>query len=321
MKKRNLVPCLAIALSLGVILAGCSQQNTEGSPEPESLVQQDGSSQMTEEEPLPDGIEEGEKVEPDPGVEVPESSSFPEITAPAPSAAEYRERYPGDPDGMIQFYVVDLQGDPVQNARLGFTSEEAYAKTDRINTEMGTDDTPSEDFAVRINASGIAEAGLIEFDPSTGQVQNGLPQNIEVRVTQRSADGQWVDSTQWVTLTWENTVPSYTIQIDQPNIYAGYAEAEDRIQIALTQNGEPAAGVFVRLRDQDQKATPDYGGLQLDSYTGFTDHHGILYLTKVPDGTYKVYAGTIGRQQVLSSIEITEQNRILEMALPYEAQQ
>ena len=61
MKKRNLVPCLAIALSLGVILAGCSQQNTEGSPEPESLVQQDGSSQMTEEEPLPDGIEEGVK--------------------------------------------------------------------------------------------------------------------------------------------------------------------------------------------------------------------------------------------------------------------
>ena len=71
---------------------------------------------------------------------------------------------------------------------------------------------------------------MIEFDPVTGGVVKGLPQNVEVSVTQRRADGEEVDSIQWVTLTWENTVPSYTIQIGEPNAYASYAEAEDRVQ-------------------------------------------------------------------------------------------
>ena len=132
---------------------------------------------------------------------------------------------------------------------------------------------------------------------------------MEVRVTQRRADGTDVDSVQWVTLTWENTVPSYTIRIDQPNAYADYAETEGRVRIALTRDGEPAAGVFVRLQDENQRETPDIGGLWLDSCTGFTDGEGVLYLTRIPDGKYRVYAGTVEKQEHLTTVKISGLDR------------
>ncbi len=320
MKRQKFVQCLAVIISFCITLTGCSSRNINKPSESDSSAQQGESSQIMVEEPYADDMDhlssqEGTRTEPDSGIEVIGSQSSSEITISGHSAAAYRERYPGEPSGMIQFYVVDFQGNPVQNARLGFTSREAYTEAERLSTEMGTNYDPSEDFAVRINASGVAEAGLIEFDPVTGGVVKGLPQNVEVSVTQRRADGEEVDSIQWVTLTWENTVPSYTIQIGEPNAYASYAEAEDRVQIALVREGEPAADVFVKLRNQNQKETPDLGGLWLDSYTGFTDQSGILYLTKIPDGNYKVYAGTIGEQYAVSVIEISEQNRRFELEI------
>lgn len=133
----------------------------------------------------------------------------------------------------------------------------------------------------------------------------GLPRKLEVRVTQRAADGTQTDSTQWVTLTWENTVPAFKLQIDQPNLYAGYAETEGRVCLRLTRNGEPAANMFVELQNADQKNFDVYGGLSLDSYTGFTDASGVLYLTQVPAGTYCVNAGTIAKQSRVASIEVT----------------
>ena len=56
--------------------------------------------------------------------------------------------------------------------------------------------------------------------------------------------------------------------------------------LRLTRNGEPAANMFVELQNADQKNFDVYGGLSLDSYTGFTDASGVLYLTQVPVGTY-----------------------------------
>lgn len=64
----------------------------------------------------------------------------------------------------------------------------------------------------------------------------------------------------------------------------GYAETEGRVCLRLTRNGEPAANVFVELQNADQKNFDAYGGLSLDSYTGFTDVSGVLYLTQVPAG-------------------------------------
>ena len=319
MKRLKFVLYLAIFLSFCITLAGCSSRNTNRSSESDSLTQQEESSQIKE-EPYADNVDhlssqEVVKTEPDSGVEVNGSQSSSEITIPSPSAVAYQKRYPGEPSGMIQFYVIDSQGNPVQNARLGFTSAEVYAEAEQLDTEIETAYGPSEDFAVRINAFGIAEAGLIEYDSISGQVLKGLPQDMKVCITQRREDGTTIDSTQWVTLTWENTVPSYTIQIDQPNAYASYVEAEDRVQIALVKKGEPAANVFVKLRNQNQKETPDFGGLWLDSYTGFTDQRGTLYLTKIPDGNYEVCAGTIGKQYVGATIEIFEQNRRFELEI------
>ena len=316
MKRQVLTLALAAALAGGGLLAGCGVQEEQTPPE---ASQSSGGaeepdrpeSSVSEAEEEPSSAEEGEtdRIAPDPGLGAPQTETSPSAADPVHTVQEYQERYPGDPSGMVRFYVVDSQGNPVQNARLGFTSEAAYAETKRLNAEMGTDCAPSEDSAVRIDASGLAEAGLIEWDLTTGRVLNGLPQRLEARVTQRQADGTDVDSVQWVTLTWENTVPGYTIQIDAPNAYADYAKAEDRVRIALTRDGEPASGVFVRLRDEAQKETPDFGGLWLDSYTGFTDGEGVLYLTRVPDGKYRVYAGTEGKQALLSTVEIDSSDR------------
>ena len=225
-----------------------------------------------------------------------------EFHDPEHTAVEYQSRYP---EGIIRFEVVDPNGSPVQNARLGFTTEEEYRWNAQQNAENGTDYSPSEYFAVRIDGTGTARAGLIALDGSGAQVAEGLPRKLEVRVTQRAADGTQTDSTQWVTLTWENTVPAFKLQIDQPNLYAGYAETEGRVCLRLTRNGEPASNVFVELQNADQKSFDAYGGLSLDSYTGFTDASGVLYLTQVPAGTYWVNAGTIAKQSRVASIEVT----------------
>ena len=160
---------------------------------------------------------------------------------------------------------------------------------------------------LRCGSMGQGQPGpaSIALDGSGAQVAEGLPRKLEVRVTQRAADGTQTDSTQWVTLTWENTVPAFKLQIDQPNLYAGYAETEGRVCLRLTRNGEPAANVFVELQNADQKNFDVYGGLSLDSYTGFTDASGVLYLTQVPAGTYWVNAGTIAKQSRVASIEVT----------------
>ena len=55
--------------------------------------------------------------------------------------------------------------------------------------------------------------------------------------------------------------------------------------------------MFVELQNADQKNFDAYGGLSLDSYTGFTDVSGVLYLTQVPAGTYWVNAGTVAKTE------------------------
>ena len=236
------------------------------------------------EEPARTAESETGKVALDVGIGSEEPEYQLEFHDPEHTAVEYQSRYP---EGIIRFEVVDSNGSPVQNA------------------ENGTDYSPSEYFAVRIDGAGTARAGLIALDGSGAQVAEGLPRKLEVRVTQRAADGTQTDSTQWVTLTWENTVPAFKLQIDQPNLYAGYAETEGRVCLRLTRNGEPAANVFVELQNADQKKFDVYGGLSLDSYTGFTDASGVLYLTQVPAGTYCVNAGTIAKQSRVASIEVT----------------
>lgn len=250
------------------------------------------------EEPARTAESETGKVAPDVGI----GSEELEFHDPEHTAVEYQSRYP---EGIIRFEVVDPNGSPVQNARLGFTTEEEYRWNAQQNAENGTDYSPSEYFAVRIDGAGTARAGLIALDGSGAQVAEGLPRKLEARVTQRAADGTQTDSTQWVTLTWENTVPAFKLQIDQPNLYAGYAETEGRVCLRLTRNGEPAANMFVELQNADQKNFDVYGGLSLDSYTGFTDASGVLYLTQVPVGTYWVNAGTIAKQSRVASIEVT----------------
>lgn len=236
------------------------------------------------EEPARTAESETGKVALDVGIGSEEPEYQLEFHDPEHTAVEYQSRYP---EGIIRFEVVDSNGSPVQNA------------------ENGTDYSPSEYFAVRIDGTGTARAGLIALDGSGAQVAEGLPRKLEVRVTQRAADGTQTDSTQWVTLTWENTVPAFKLQIDQPNLYAGYAETEGRVCLRLTRNGEPAANMFVELQNADQKNFDVYGGLSLDSYTGFTDASGVLYLTQVPAGTYWVNAGTIAKQSRVASIEVT----------------
>ena len=124
-------------------------------------------------------------------------------------------------------------------------------------------------------------------------------------MTQRAADGTRPIPPCGSPCTWENTVPAFKLQIDQPNLYAGYAETEGRVCLRLTRNGEPAANMFVELQNAGQKNFDAYGGLSLDSYTGFTDASGVLYLTQVPAGTYWVNAGTIAKQSRVASIEVT----------------
>ena len=194
------------------------------------------------EEPARTAESETGKVAPDVGIGSEEPEYQLEFHDPEHTAVEYQSRYP---EGIIRFEVVDSNGSPVQNARLGFTTEEEYRWNAQQNAENGTDYSPSEYFAVRIDGAGTARAGLIALDGSGAQVAEGLPRKLEVRVTQRAADGTQTDSTQWVTLTWENTVPAFKLQIDQPNLYAGYAETEGRVCLRLTRNGEPAANVFV----------------------------------------------------------------------------
>lgn len=109
-----------------------------------------------------------------------------EFHDPEHTAVEYQSRYP---EGIIRFEVVDPNGSPVQNARLGFTTEEEYRWNARRNAENGTDYSPSEYFAVRIDGTGTARAGLISLDGSGAQVAEGLPRKLEVRVTQRAVDG------------------------------------------------------------------------------------------------------------------------------------
>ena len=254
------------------------------------------------EEPARTAESETGKVAPDVGIGSEEPEYQLEFHDSEHTAVEYQSRYP---EGIIRFEVVDPNGSPVQNARLGFTTEEEYRWNAQQNAENGTDYSPSEYFAVRIDGTGTARADLIALDGSGTQVVEGLPRKLEVRVTQRAADGTQTDSTLWVTLTWENTVPAFKLQIDQPNLYAGYAETEGRVCLRLTRNGEPAANVFVELQNADQKSFDAYGGLSLDSYTGFTDASGVLYLTQVPAGTYWVNAGTVAKQSRVASIEVT----------------
>ena len=252
------------------------------------------------------------KVEPDVGIDPEEPEYQVGLYDADHTTAEYQNRYP---DGTIRFEVVDSSGNPVQNARLGFVSEQEYCWTVQQNTENRTDYNPSERFAVRIDSEGTAEAELIDYDGVTGEVSAGLPQKLEVRVTQRAADGTMTDSVQWITCTRENTVPVYRLQIDQPNLYAGYAEAEDRVCLRLTRNGEPVSEVFVELQGENNRYSGMYGGLSLDAYTGFTDAPGILYLTRIPEGTYRVYVGILPHREQAASIEVTGEARSFELEL------
>lgn len=126
------------------------------------------------------------RLRPDVGIGSEEPEYRLEFHDPEHTAVEYQSRYP---EGIIRFEVVDSNGSPVQNARLGFTTEEEYRWNARQNAENGTDYSPSEYFAVRIDGTGTAQAGLIALDGSGTQVVEGLPRKLEVRVTQRAADG------------------------------------------------------------------------------------------------------------------------------------
>ena len=63
-----------------------------------------------------------------------------------------------------------------------------------------------------------------------------------------------------------------------------------------------------------------YGGLSLDAYTGFTDSSGVLYLTQIPEGTYRVYVGILPHREQAASIEVTGEARSFELELDGGAQ-
>ena len=195
---------MSTAVFLAICLLFGSAFSEHQSPEAQAPVP---------EEPARTAESETGKVAPDVGIGSEEPEYQLEFHDPEHTAVEYQSRYP---EGIIRFEVVDPNGSPVQNARLGFTTEEEYRWNAQQNAENGTDYSPSEYFAVRIDGAGTARAGLIALDGSGAQVAEGLPRKLEVRVTQRAADGTQTDSTQWVTLTWENTVPAFKLQIDQP---------------------------------------------------------------------------------------------------------
>lgn len=132
------------------------------------------------EEPARTAESETGKVAPDVGIGSEEPEYQLEFHDPEHTAVEYQSRYP---EGIIRFEVVDSNGSPVQNARLGFTTEEEYRWNAQQNAENGTDYSPSEYFAVRIDGAGTARAGLIALDGSGAQVAEGLPRKLEVRVT------------------------------------------------------------------------------------------------------------------------------------------
>lgn len=306
--KREEIPHMSTAVFLAICLMFGSALSEPQSPDVSMPVSG---------EPSRTAETETGKVAPSVGIGPEEPEYQMEFHDPDHTAAQYQSRYP---EGIIRFEVVDSVGNPVQNARLGFTTEQEYRWTAQENAENGTDYSPSEYFAVRIDGEGTAKAELIGYDGVTGGVVSGLPQKLEVRVTQRAADGTQTDSVQWITCTWENTVPAYRLQIDQPNLYAGYAEAEDRVCLRLTRDGEPASNVFVELKSENNRYSGMYGGLSLDAYTGFTDSSGVLYLTQIPEGTYRVYVGILPHREQAASIEVTGEARSFELELGSGAQ-
>ena len=176
---------MSTAVFLAICLLFGSAFSEPQSPEAQALVP---------EEPTRTAESETGKIAPDVGIGSEEPEYQLEFHDPEHTAVEYQSRYP---EGIIRFEVVDSNGSPVQNARLGFTTEEEYRWNARQNAENGTDYSPSEYFAVRIDGTGTAQAGLISLDGSGTQVVEGLPRKLEVRVTQRAADGTQTDSTQW----------------------------------------------------------------------------------------------------------------------------
>ena len=135
---------MSTAVFLAICLLFGSAFSESQSPEAQAPVP---------EEPARTAESETGKVAPDVGIGSEEPEYQLEFHDPEHTAVEYQSRYP---EGIIRFEVVDPNGSPVQNARLGFTTEEEYRWNARQNAENGTDYSPSEYFAVRIDGAGTA---------------------------------------------------------------------------------------------------------------------------------------------------------------------
>ncbi len=117
---------MSTAVFLAICLLFGSAFSEPQSPEAQALVP---------EEPARTAESETGKVAPDVGIDSEEPEYQLEFHDPEHTAVEYQSRYP---EGIIRFEVVDSNGSPVQNA------------------ENGTDYSPSEYFAVRIDGTGTA---------------------------------------------------------------------------------------------------------------------------------------------------------------------